>query len=114
MQNPQTVTVSRPAWTTEGNARVADWDAATTHDVVAMFAPASAGPAGSSAEVTTGGRQGWRQGGALYCALDADIEPQDRVTVDGRLYEVDSHLERWESPYGSLAGAVAQLRRIDG
>jgi hypothetical protein len=50
----------------------------------------------------------------LFAPPGADLEHDDRVEVDGLVYQFDGDLQSWESPSGTLDHVTATLQRIEG
>lgn len=51
----------------------------------------------------------------LYVNVDVVMHPRDRVTVRGKLYEVDGETLEYRSPHApTVDGNVIKLRKVDG
>ncbi len=105
-----TVIVHRSTTTTDryGNEIPGPWVAAGSIDGCAV-APRS------TSELSDGGRQGVIVGLTLFMPPGADIGPHDRVEVDGRMFEVEGDVGRWQSPLtGWAPGDQVALRKVEG
>jgi len=102
----QTVTVVRAGTTNDHGAQVADWTAATTHQV----AGCSIQPAAGSEDQTN--RDAVTTTASLYGPVDADILDTDRIQYGGVTYEVNGPVRRWAS--GVLDHTEATLRAVTG
>lgn len=50
----------------------------------------------------------------LYTPGDVIFQPQDKVIVRGKTYEVDGETREWRHPSVSFRGNVTTLRRVEG
>jgi len=69
-----------------------------------------AGPAST----TEAARSATRTRQILYAPPDVDLEHDDRVEVDGLVYQLDGDVQSWGSGDGTLDHVVASLQRIEG
>lgn len=103
-----TVTVIRPAYLTSRGDQVPDWDHATEHDSTGWRIQPLAGE-----EVLTG-RDAVVDRRKGFGPIDADVNERDRIRFAGLLFEIDSPIQRWRSPTGTIAHTEITLRRVEG
>jgi hypothetical protein len=107
----ETVTVAKPAWTTDRYGNIApDWSNAT----VSTYDHCVAYP-GTTDEVTDGRETGVEVGLTLLLPYGADVAAMDRVTWRGSVYEVVGEAYEWRSPLtGWQPGTEVPLRAFAG
>ncbi|MPZ66170.1 MAG: hypothetical protein GEU83_11865 [Pseudonocardiaceae bacterium] len=108
----ETLTVLRPQWTVQRGDRIADWAAATAHDIPRCeVQPQSVTEVTSTGAVT---RQAVARELRVFAPAGADIDEHDRARYRGELYEVTS-VAHWDAPVGRLlAHTDVTLHRIEG
>jgi hypothetical protein len=68
-----------------------------------------------SDEITNRGRAGVIVGLTLFAPYDTDLRHNDRIKVDGVLYDIEGEPGRWRNPFTDWeAGIQAALRRTAG
>ena len=87
---------------------LADWDSADEASIKGVaIAPTS------SVEVDEAGRQMVVSGMSLYCGVDADVLPEDRIMARSGLWEVEGERLEWVSPFtGWAPGCQLSIRRV--
>lgn len=86
----------------------------TSHDNVAV-APRPAEPQGELAEQVSRSRTLLVSGLTVFLPADAVVDADDRLEIDGELYEIDGLPTNWESPYtGWRPGMAVAARRVTG
>lgn len=105
----ETVTVVEPAWVTDRNTQVADYDHPAS---VVAVAGCSVQP-GASAE-TLAGRQAVVARWTVFMPEGTAPSPQAQVIVRGVRYAVDGQPAVWDSPTGALSHVVVLLIDWEG
>lgn len=106
------IPVTRPAWTVQRGDRIPDWSNATTHTVPGCrIQPASAAEVHSTGGAT---RDAMVTTARIFAPVDADIQPYDRISWVGWMWEVEGQPLRWRSPTGMLAHRELIVRRVEG
>jgi hypothetical protein len=103
-----TITVVRPAWTTERGDRIPDWDNATTHTVPGCRLQPADG------EEDHDNRDGVVRRWNVHGPAGADVDAHDRVRLGGLDYDVDGPVRDWPSPTGALAHTEFALQITEG
>lgn len=95
-----------------GAATRRDWTAATSVTLYG-FAVAPGGP--GEAVGDNGTREAVTSTPSLYGPHGADVAHSDRITFEGRTYDVTSHRADWANPWtGQTFGAAWSLLLVDG
>lgn len=69
----------------------------------------------SSIEVDSESRQMVITGMSLYCGVDADVLPEDRIRARSGLWEVEGERQEWVSPFtGWMPGCQFAIRKVVG
>ena len=107
----ETVTVKRPATTTNRNGDAApNWASVTETDVDNVAVAPATGTEDASQRVS-----GVVADLTIYAPTGTDIAGTDRVEVRGTDYEVVGPTRDWRSPYsGDRPGVVVDLKRVAG
>ena len=103
------VTVIRPVAKTVRGSTVPDWDNATEHVLTRV-------------QVTAASTQQDRDGRVvqvsdrrtLRAMYDADVQPGDRISYEGEVYEVDGEVFHSKSPTGRVSSTRCALARWEG
>lgn len=106
----RSVFVQRAARVTDpysGEDEYLDWN-----DITETEIPKTAIEPRTTDEPLAAGRAPVYVGVRVHGPVDMDITPQDRVRIDGVVYEVDGEVARWHSPFtGSSLGTVNLVRK---
>lgn len=100
-----------------GDPIVPDEEPEAVELVGAFVAPGGNDDAGShgSRDITGRGRNGVTVALTLYAPYGTELHHDDKVDVDGVVYEVDGEPGQWKNPLtGWEAGIVATLLRAEG
>ena len=105
----QQVTVIRPQTVEKRGVAVTTWDGAPTHTLERCQVTGSTTSREFEGRVVqVSDRKTLR---ALY---DADVQPGDRIVVDGVTYEIDGEVVKTASPTGRVSSTRCQLVRWKG
>ena len=105
----ETVTVTRAQLTESRGTKIRDWTRATTHDVCNCLITAI-----STVQDRDGRELQISDTFRLRAMYDADIEPGDRITWSGIVYEVDGDVFKTNSPTGRVSSTRCTIARWQG
>lgn len=102
----KTALIERAPYKDERGTSVRDW--ASESIVQATVSGCSFQPS-SSETVWADVSQAVTIQARLYVPPNTDVQPDDRVTVDGKRYAIQGAPETWESPTGAVSHIVLNL-----